>query len=86
MIYVDDLRVYNRKRSKWCHMATDGDQSELHDFAASIGLKRHYFHHSGGRLPHYDLVGNKRALAVQRGAKEVEATELVRRCFGKGDD
>ena len=81
MIYVDSLRVYNRKRSKWCHMATDGDVKELHDFAAAIGLKRHYF--QGGRLPHYDLVGNKRALAVQRGAKEVEATELVRLCFPK---
>jgi hypothetical protein len=81
MIYVDDLRVYNLKRSKWCHMATDGDLNELHDFAAAIGLKRHYF--QGGRLPHYDLVDSKRILAVRMGAKEVEATELIRLCFPK---
>lgn len=81
MIYVDPLYQYPRKRDKWCHMATDGDRSELHDFAASIGLKRHWF--VGRRHPHYDLKAGKRALAIQGGAKEVSSVTLFRRCFGQ---
>lgn len=79
MIYVDFLRAYSKKRAQWCHMGTDSDVAELHEFAAKIGLKRHWFH--GGRLPHYDLVESKRELAVKHGAIEINSQMFLRRCY-----
>lgn len=79
MIYVDPLRHYSGKRKEYCHMATDGDREELHVFAASIGLKRHWF--QGGTYPHYDLVASKRELAVENRAKSVSSVTLFSNCF-----
>ena len=62
--------------NRWCHMVTDGDLEELHAFAELIGLKRAWFQ-DHPTLPHYDLTPNKRALAVQCGAKQVGAKELA---------
>lgn len=92
MVYVDPLAewagpyqgeqaaqaaaVGARNGDRWCHLFTDGDEEELHRFAATIGMKRRWFQgdRDGG---HYDLTPGKRRLAVANGAKEVEQHEAV---------
>lgn len=78
-IYVDDLFTWPGKRGQWCHMMTDGDLSELHEFAKRIGLKRSWFQNKL-RLPHYDLRPSMRERAIQAGAIEVSGVELAQKC------
>lgn len=81
MIYVDEIRdwsVYG-KTMKSCHMATDGDLEELHDFAAKLGLRRNWLHYSSIH-PHYDLSKRYRERAIELGAIPVTSEELVKRC------
>jgi hypothetical protein len=78
-IYVDPLFTWPGKSGQWCHMATDGDLSELHAMADKIGMQRRWFQNKP-RHPHYDLRPSKRVLAVRYGAIEVSGGELVRRC------
>lgn len=79
-VYVDPIVNYGRKGS-WCHMATDNldDQTELHELAAKIGLRRDWYQPSKAH-PHYDLTPIKRSWAVRLGAVEVTAVELAKRC------
>ena len=77
-VYVDNLFATAESRV-WrypmaCHMTADS-LSELHAFAADMKLKRCWFH--GGT--HYDLTANKRALAVQLGAVQVDARTIVQK-------
>ena len=58
----------------WCHLVTDGDIAELHEFAAALGLKRSYFQ---PLPPHYDISASKRAMAITRGAIEVKRKQLA---------
>lgn len=60
-------------------MATDGDLSELHAMAGSIGLKQAWFQ-DHPLHPHYDLSPRKRNLAIAQGAIPVSRQELVKRC------
>lgn len=81
MIFVDEVLDYSvmTKRPSpdlWCHMVTDGHIDELHQFAEKIGLRRERFQNKPGH-PHYDLRPEKRALAVQLGAKEATSFELL---------
>jgi hypothetical protein len=78
-VYVDALREYPREAiapaarrfgNRWCHLVTDGNLEELHEFATRLGQRRTWFQTEG--CPHYDLVPSKRALAVQLGAVEVD--------------
>lgn len=77
-VYVDPLmEVTPNARWKWrwsCHLLADSEP-ELHAFAARLGLKRSWFQKKSA--PHYDLTANKRALAVQLGAKEVAGQSLA---------
>lgn len=79
-VYVDPIVNYGRKGS-WCHLASDNldDQTELHELAAEIGLRRDWFQPSKAH-PHYDLRPSKRVAAVRCGAVEVGAVELAKRC------
>lgn len=85
MIYVDELftatpRTAQARRcgTRWCHMTTDGDLEELHQFAERIGLRRSWFQsHAQKRFCHYDLVPSKRALAVSLGAREISRIEQL---------
>jgi Protein of unknown function (DUF4031) len=46
MIYVDAIQHYpdcTLHYKRWCHMATDGSLSELHQMAAKLGLRRAWF-------------------------------------------
>ena len=75
MILVDPIRRH--QSGEWCHMVSDESLEELHEFAATIGLKRKAF--QGASRPHYDLRPSKRQLAVSLGAEEVGTRDLVRR-------
>jgi hypothetical protein len=80
-IYIDELRDYRALRGAgppglWCHMITDGDLDELHEFAMRLGLgPRRFQNHP--RHPHYDLTPPTRALAVVLGAVETTTTRLA---------
>lgn len=81
-IYVDELRDYRAIMDRglpglWCHMVTDGDLEELHEFAARLGIgPRRFQNHA--RHPHYDLMPPSRMLAVALGAVEVSTREMRR--------
>lgn len=80
-IYVDELQTYTNKgrlNGQWCHLMTDGDIAELHVMALHLGLRQYF--QSNPSHPHYDLRPSKRAAAIQAGAVEVSATEMVNRC------
>jgi hypothetical protein len=90
MSYVDAIQRYPQCRLRyqdWCHMATDGDMSELHAMAARLGFRRAWFQHKPTH-PHYDLTPAKRAQAITLGAQAVSTYELLRCCYpetlGKG--
>jgi len=76
-VYVDSLRPSLRS-PRWpfaasCHLFADSVE-ELHGFADRIGLRRSWFQPGRG-LPHYDLTGGKRAMAIRDGA--VEASDRM---------
>lgn len=81
-IYVDPLldwgMKYRGKPVKTCHMAIDGDLSELHEMATILGLRKYFQDRPG--LPHYDLMAGKRGEAVRLGAVEVSCQELLKLC------
>lgn len=66
MIYVDKV-----------HMVADSLE-ELHAFAISIGLKRHFFEGVKKGHPHYDLT-NKTIMqkAIENGAQVVGSKKIV---------
>ena len=89
MIYVDDMQPVKRNRNwpynKACHLVAD-TIDELHLFARRLKLKRVWF--QDGTLPHYDLTGSKRAMAVMLGAEAISDKRLVEmiREHRKGSD
>ena len=70
-IFIDDAAI-PKSGKKWYHLMSDGDDNEIHQFAAKIGLKREWFH-----VDHYDLVSGKRQQAIDLGAQPVAALKLV---------
>ena|SRR5580765_8220692 len=82
MIYVDPL-MDCVPTAQWphgmaCHMFTDAltDNLEmLHKFAESVGLKREWFQHRTGKMPHYDLTAKMRTRAVLLGAMSLTREE-----------
>lgn len=61
------------------HLVSDSSIEELHEFAASLGLRREWFQRKS--VPHYDLTGAVYDLAVERGAILVSSREIVRRAI-----
>ena len=62
----------------WCHMVSDESEAELHQFALRIGLRPSWCHGE-----HYNLTVKKRRAAIEAGAVEVSARELIERnCLG----
>lgn len=62
-------------RKSYAHLVADS-LDELHAFAASIGVKPHFFHKTASH-PHYDITGEQRTKAIEAGAKEVTSKELL---------
>lgn len=80
-VYVGTIE-YSYGRMKMFHMATDGDETELHAMADKIGIKRKWFQNKPNR-PHYDICKSKKALALSLGVCEVNDRELITKCFIK---
>lgn len=79
MIYVDETRDYG-PAAQFCHMWAD-TEDELHSFAAVLGLKRSWMHHSkgvSGDFKHYDLRPSKRKLALEMGAEFKPLKDYIR--------
>ena len=82
MIYVDYLEKYPNAKEPFkngsCHLFSDNfeDNTELIDFAEDIGLKFKWIHL--GTFPHFDLTSWMRKQAIQKGAKEVTTSEMVK--------
>jgi len=81
-IFVDDMRRLavprgGRVRARWSHLFTDqDDQTELHEFAARLGLKREWFQGAKWETTHpwrchYDVTDRVRARALELGATPV---------------
>ena len=77
-VFVDRLRP-TAKTKQWpfsdaCHLliAPDTDETVLHAFALSLGLKRSWFQVSNNGVPHYDLTASRRRTALRYGAKSIE--------------
>lgn len=64
---VQAERVGARNGHRWAHLYCE-DLEELHQFAASIGLRREWAQTSRRGVPHYDLTPGRRARAVVAGA------------------
>lgn len=75
-VYVDPA-VFKKPngRKSYAHLAADSLE-ELHAFAATIGIKPHFFHKSASYL-HYDITAEQRAIAVAAGAIQVSSRELL---------
>lgn len=88
MIYVSNIFGSIGRHPRWpyanhAYLWADGI-GELHDAAADLGLRRHWFH--DGRHPHYDLTANKRRSALRLGAEPITARDFIRRkrvCAGR---
>ncbi len=74
-VYVDDFRAVYRGMFM-SHMVADTIE-ELHSMADRIGLRRQWFQNHKGSIPHYDVCWSKRKLAIENGAVEITAKELV---------
>jgi len=75
MVYVDN---YNAPfgRMKMCHMIAD-TRKELLDMAFKIGVDLKWIQYPGTEHEHFDICLSKKQLAIQNGAKEITARELV---------
>jgi hypothetical protein len=82
MIYVDEIIKYPNAKAPFkngsCHLFSDNldDNTELIDFGEEIGLKFKWIHL--GTCPHFDLTPWMRKQAIQKGAKEVTISEMVK--------
>ena len=73
-VYVDNVYI-PFGRMKMCHMIADTEE-ELHKMAREIGMRREWFQINAS-TPHYDVSMGKRKQAIELGAREVTARELV---------
>lgn len=74
--YVDRLRDYGWHRGPSCHLIADSVDELIH-FALGLGLRREWFQPK--RSPHFDLTIELRALALDRGALELDQRSFVRK-------
>jgi hypothetical protein len=74
-VYVDDMRA-PFGRMVMCHMLADSTE-ELNAMADRIGVARRWIQSAGTHREHYDVCKEKRALAVQHGAIEIDVRELA---------
>jgi hypothetical protein len=72
-ILVDQAR-WPWQGTYWCHLVTDVDLQELHDFAGRLGCRR-----IGFQGDHYDIDVETRLHAIELGAEACDSRELVRR-------
>ena len=74
-VYVDPP-IWEWRGKNWCHLTAD-TESELHAFAARLGLRREWFQRKA-RAPwqdHYDVTEGMRHKAINLGAVELSFDE-----------
>jgi hypothetical protein len=71
-ILVDEAR-WPWRGTYYCHLVSDSDLGELHNFAGQLGQRR-----VGFQGDHYDIDVLDRALALEMGAVECTSREVVR--------
>lgn len=79
MTVLIDQPLWWWRGRRWCHLVSDDDLDELHEFAASVGIQRRGF-----QGDHYDVPEELRDQVVAAGATSVESRELVRRLRAAG--
>lgn len=82
MIYVD-APVWKKSpngRKTYAHLTAD-DLEELHTFAASIGVKPHFFHKAAAGW-HYDITAEQHPAALQAGALLVDSRVVLEKAKG----
>lgn len=82
-VYVDNWRQrakLGRYPGLWSHlMVGPGDDlAELHEFAASIGMRREWFQDEPWPRAHYDVPEFRRRMAIEAGAVEISCREGAR--------
>ena len=79
-VYVDEVldwtliaKARGLRHTHWCHLTAD-TETELHAFAARLGLRRSWYQRKGPNdvAWHYDITPPKRAHALRLGAHEVD--------------
>lgn len=82
MILVDGVQEHaapGLRYKRWSHLVSTVDETELHAFAARLGLRKEWAQlRPGASAAHYDVVPTKRALALRLGAQEVTSRDLAR--------
>lgn len=73
MALLIDLPRWPAHERLWAHLVSDTSLSELHDFAARIGIPERSFEGD-----HYDVPAELHAEVVSAGARLVEGRELVK--------
>lgn len=71
-ILVDEAR-WPWRGTYYCHLVSDSDLGELHEFAGQLGQRR-----VGFQGDHYDIDVIDRTLALEMGARECTSREVVR--------
>ena len=79
MTVLVDPPIWPLRGRRFAHLASDRSLDELHAFAVALGLPSRAFHGD-----HYDLPEEWVPAAVDAGAQEVSARELVRRLRASG--
>ena len=79
MAVLLDPAVWPWRGQLWAHLVSDTSYDELHDFAARLGVPRRGF-----QGDHYDIPASLHPRAVELGAQQVSARELLRRLKAAG--
>ena len=79
-VYVDPMAKCMRNRN-WnydqsCHMIADS-VDELKEFSSTLGLNKDWYQPKS--FPHFDLVSNKRNLAIKKGAVALELRPFIKK-------
>ena len=79
MIYIDQLRQYNKKPSgkRFAHMIASTEE-ELYSFAEKCGIGKHFYHASP--YPHFDVSEERYYVTILNGAIYVNTKQLIRFC------
>ena len=84
-VYVDDTFDWlsnEWKAEEWCHMWTDGNDADLMEFAAKIGLKPQWLQIANPRFHHFALRPAMRLKALEHGAKYLPLRDWIKRQQG----
>jgi hypothetical protein len=74
-----DPAVWPWRGQLWAHLVSDTSYDELHRFAALLGVPRRGF-----QGDHYDIPASLHQRALELGAEQVTARELLRRLTAAG--